>query len=133
MFQHLSQRSRNVWKLYRSFRRNASLSALRNRRIDDFEFVEIFKMFERHRDSFISTDVLRPMKTNWGEKLTDAEVEVMIREADTDDVGEFVVSQRSARVHCTCTNKCLQDTRCCFQLSIIRVSCVFSQEQFHHV
>ena len=64
-----------MWKLYRSFRWNASLSALRNKRIDDFEFVEIFKMFERDGNSFIR-----------------------------DEVGEFVVSQRSARVHCTCTN-----------------------------
>ena len=72
-----------------------------NRRIDDFEFVKIFKMFERDGNSFISTDVLRHMKTNWCEKLTDEEVDVMIREADTDDVGEFVVSQRSARTHCT--------------------------------
>ena len=111
MFQHLSQRSRNVWTLYRSFRRNASLSAVCG--TDDFAFVEIFKMFERDGNSFISTDVLR-LKTNWCEKFTDEEVDVMIRKADTDCVGEFVVSQRSARKHCTCT-KCLQDTRCCFQ------------------
>ena len=90
-----------MWKLYRSFRRNASLNALRNKRIDDFEFVEIFKMFERDGNSFISTDVLRHMKTNLGEKLTDEEVEMMIREGDIDDFGEFVVSQRSARVRCT--------------------------------
>ena len=90
-----------MWKLYGSFRGNASLSALRNRRIDDFKFVEIFKMFERDGNSLISTDVLRHMKTNWCEKLADEEVDVMNREADTDDVGEFVVSQRSARTHCT--------------------------------
>ena len=46
------------------------------------------------------------MKNILGEKLTDEEVDVMIREADIDDVGEFVVSQRSARVRCTCTNAC---------------------------
>ena len=51
-------------------------------------------------EGFISTDVLRHMKTNWGEKLTDEEVDVMIREAGTDDVGEFVVSRRNARTHC---------------------------------
>ena len=44
------------------------------------------------------------MKTNLGAKLKDEEVDVMIREADIDDVGELVVSQRSARVRCTCTN-----------------------------
>ena len=37
-------------------------------------------------NSFISTDVLHHMKTNWGEKLAYEEVDVMIREADTDDV-----------------------------------------------
>ena len=46
MSQHLSQRSRNVWKVNRSFRRNGSLSALRNRRIDDFEFVDILTVME---------------------------------------------------------------------------------------
>ena len=103
-----------MWKLYRSFRRNASLSALWNRRIDDFKFVEIFRMFERDGNSFVCTDVLRHMLTNFAEKLTDEEVDGMIREADIDDVGEFVVSQRSARVHRTCSHA-HKDTRCCFQ------------------
>ena len=44
------------------------------------------------------------MKTNLGEKLTDEDVDGMVREADIEDVGEFVVSQRSARVHCTCSH-----------------------------
>ena len=73
-----SYRSKNMWKLYRSFRSTASLSALRNRRIDDFELVDIFKIFERDGNSFTSTDVLRHMKTNWCEILTDEEVDVMI-------------------------------------------------------
>ena len=58
-------------------------------------------MFQRDGNSVICTDVWRHMKTNLGEKLTDEEVDVTIREADPDDVGEFVVSQRSARTHCT--------------------------------
>ena len=40
-------------------------------------------------------DELRHVKTNLGEKLTDEEVDGMIRETDVDDVGEFVVSQQS--------------------------------------
>ena len=118
-----------MWKLYRSFRRNTSLSALRNRRIDDFEFVEILKKFGRDGNSFISTDVLRHMKTNLGEKLTDEAVDVMIREADIDDVGEFVVSQRSTRVHCTCTNA--YKTRGAFSLNNPCILC-FQPRTVHH-
>ena len=61
-------------------------------------------MFARDGNSFISTNELCHVKTNLGAKLTDDEVDVMIREADINDVCEFAVSQRSARVRCTCTN-----------------------------
>ena len=46
--------------------------------------------------------------------------------ADVDDVGEFVVSQQSARVQCTL--KCLQGTRHCFEKSFNNsLFCVFNQ------
>ena len=51
-------------------------------------------MFERDENSFISTDVLRHMITHLGEKLTDEEVDVMIREAEIHYVGEFVEHRR---------------------------------------
>ena len=86
-------------------------------------------MFERDGNCFISTHVLRNMKTNWCEKLTDEEVDVMIREADTDDVGEFVVSQRSARTHCACTNA-YQTRDVAFSLTNPCILCFHSYEQF---
>ena len=55
-------------------------------------------------NSFISADELRHTKTNLSEKLTDEDVDVMIRETDVDDVAEFVLSQQSAHVGCTCAS-----------------------------
>lgn len=54
-------------------------------------------MFDRNGDGFISASELRHVMTNLGEKLTDEEVEDMIREADLDGdglvnyEGEFVL------------------------------------------
>ena len=53
----------------------------------------------------------------------------MIREADTDDVGDFVVSQRSARTHIA-REQMLARHAMLLPVLILRVSCVFSQEQF---
>ena len=64
-------------------------------------------MFERDGNSFISTDVVCHMKTNWGEKLTDEEVDVMIERPT-----QMMLVNSSHTWH---VNKCLQDTRCCFQ------------------
>lgn len=47
-------------------------------------------MFDRNGDGYISAPELRLVMTNLGEKLTDEEVEDMIREADLD--GDGVVS-----------------------------------------
>ena len=44
------------------------------------------------------------MKTNLSEKLTDEDVDVMIRETDVDDVADFFLSQQSAHVGCTCAS-----------------------------
>ena len=55
-------------------------------------------------NSFIGADELRHIKTNLSEKLTDEDMDVMIRETDVDDVAEFVLSQQSAQVGCTCTS-----------------------------
>lgn len=47
-------------------------------------------MFDRNGDGYISAPELRLVMTNLGEKLTDEEVDDMIREADLD--GDGVVS-----------------------------------------
>lgn len=46
-----------------------------------------FRVFDRNGDGFISASELRHVMTNLGEKLTDEEVEDMIREADLDGDG----------------------------------------------
>lgn len=51
---------------------------------------EAFRVFDRNGDGFISAPELRLVMTNLGEKLTDEEVDDMIREADLD--GDGVVS-----------------------------------------
>ncbi|KAJ6218910.1 hypothetical protein RDWZM_004722 [Blomia tropicalis] len=51
------------------------------------ELKEAFRVFDRNGDGFISAPELRLVMTNLGEKLTDEEVEDMIKEADLDGDG----------------------------------------------
>jgi len=53
------------------------------------ELIEAFKVFDRDEDGFISAHELRLSMMNLGEKLTDAEVDEMIREADMDGDGQI--------------------------------------------
>jgi len=52
------------------------------------ELREAFKVFDRDGNGFISAPELRHVMTNLGEKLTEEEVEEMIREADVDGDGQ---------------------------------------------
>lgn len=59
------------------------------------ELREAFKVFDKDGNGFISAAELRHVMTNLGEKLSDQEVDEMIKEADTDgdgqvDYAEFV-------------------------------------------
>jgi len=54
------------------------------------ELIEAFKIFDRDGNGFISAAELRHVMTNLGEKLTDEEIDEMIREADID--GEVQMS-----------------------------------------
>ena len=53
------------------------------------EIVEAFKVFDKDGNGFISAAELRHVMTNLGEKLTDEEVDEMIREADVDGDGQI--------------------------------------------
>ncbi|KAJ0234499.1 Calmodulin-1 [Hirschfeldia incana] len=59
------------------------------------EMKEAFRVFDKDQSGFISAAELRHVMTNLREKLTDEEVEEMVREADVDgdgqiNYGEFV-------------------------------------------
>ena len=53
-------------------------------------------MFDKDGNGFISAAELRHVMTNLGEKLTDEEVDEMIREADIDGDGQVWMSHLSA-------------------------------------
>ena len=53
------------------------------------EIREAFKVFDKDGNGFISAAELRHVMTNLGEKLTDEEVDEMIREADLDGDGQI--------------------------------------------
>jgi len=53
------------------------------------EIKEAFKKFDKEGNGYISAAELRHVMTNLGEKLTDDEVDEMIREADVDGDGQI--------------------------------------------
>ncbi|URD87526.1 hypothetical protein MUK42_26602 [Musa troglodytarum] len=53
------------------------------------ELKEAFRVFDEDQNGFISAAELRHVMTNLGEKLTDEEVDEMIREADVDGDGQI--------------------------------------------
>ncbi|XP_030562441.1 neo-calmodulin [Drosophila novamexicana] len=55
----------------------------------DEELREAFKIFDKDEDGFISPAELRFVMINLGEKLTDEEIDDMIREADFDGDGKI--------------------------------------------
>ena len=53
------------------------------------EIREAFKVFDKDGNGFISAAELRHVMTNLGEKLSDEEVDEMVREADMDGDGQI--------------------------------------------
>jgi calmodulin len=64
------------------------------------ELREAFKVFDKDGNGSISAAELRHVMTNLGEKLTDEEVDEMIREADTDGDGQ--VNYEGIHFICPC-------------------------------
>jgi len=54
---------------------------------EEIELRESFKVFDKNGDGYISASELRQVMFTLGEKLTDDEVNEMIREADVDGDG----------------------------------------------
>jgi calmodulin len=78
------------------------------------EIKEAFKVFDKDGNGFISAAELRHVMTNLGEKLTDEEVDEMIREADIDGDGQINY----------------EGTRCCTLLSCFDADLVFAVAEF---
>lgn len=57
------------------------------------EIIEAFKVFDKDGSGKISADELRSIMTDLGEKLTDGDVDEMIREADKDGDGEINIQE----------------------------------------
>ena len=58
------------------------------------EIKEAFRVFGKDGNRFISAADLRHVMTNLGKKLTDAEVDEMIKEADVDGDGQVCGGNR---------------------------------------
>ena len=79
------------------------------------EIREAFRVFDKDGNGFISAAELRHVMTNLGEKLTDEEVDEMIREADIDGDGQVnyegwssvvdIVCRRGATYFATCPSQ----------------------------
>ncbi|KAK9360274.1 hypothetical protein V1504DRAFT_455471 [Lipomyces starkeyi] len=53
------------------------------------EIKEAFRVFDRDNNGYISSTELRHVMTSIGERLTDEEVDLMIKEADTNNDGRI--------------------------------------------
>ncbi|CAF4349645.1 unnamed protein product, partial [Rotaria magnacalcarata] len=64
------------------------------------EILEAFRVFDKDGNGYISADELRNVMTSLGEKLTDEEVNQMIREADIDGaIAHLTEAHRKCCVH----------------------------------
>ena len=66
-----------------------SMMALKMKEVDvESEILEAFKVFDKDGNGLISASELRHIMTSLGEKLTEEEVDEMMREAEADGEGQ---------------------------------------------
>ena len=56
----------------------------------------MFKIFDKNGDGFISSDEMQKLIVTFGEDLTDAEVNELIKEADTSGDGRVTLEEFKA-------------------------------------
>lgn len=88
------------------------------------EIQEAFKVFDKDGNGYISAAELRHVMTSLGEKLTEEEVDEMIREADIDQDGQInyeeFVKMMVSHTFITCC--------CCYvQSRLLTISFLFFQ------
>ena len=68
------------------------------------ELRQAFEVFDRDGNGFVSAAELRHVLTNLGERLTDAEVDEMIYEADFDGDKQLNYNGKYMYKECTCAH-----------------------------
>ena len=81
---------RKKWKLYELLSKSLYINTFAITCVTNSceeGLLEAFRVFDKDGNGFISASELRHVMTNLGEKLTDEEVDEMIKEADIDGDG----------------------------------------------
>ena len=65
------------------------MSRKRKESESEAELCEAFRIFDKEGTGHLSTDALRSIMSNLGERLTDEEVEDMIKDADMEGYGQI--------------------------------------------
>ena len=66
---------------------------------DDITDDQMFKIFDKNGDGFISCDEMQKLMVTFGEDLSDAEVNELIKEADTDKDGRVNLEEFKAAMN----------------------------------
>ena len=70
------------------------LTFIKKNAITEDNLKDAFNLFDQNRDGFIDTVDLRDIMTNLGEKITDEDIDEMIREADIGMNSVFLSSEK---------------------------------------
>ena len=66
---------------------------------DDITDDQMFKIFDKNGDGFISCDEMQKLMVTFGEDLSDAEVNELIKESDTDRDGRVNLEEFKAAMN----------------------------------